>query len=874
MAMRLRWVACLVLIGAQGTADVVLHTDWAKLILADDGSVVSLTSKPDGIEYLAAPAHAFTLLIDGQEHPSQRIEPEGDSLKVAFEGTRVAAEFSVRQASEYIALTLRSLSDPVVQRVDLLRLHVKPMPRRGPWINIAYGDEYGVCLCGGTPNVNAVMSTVKQPPGIDMSTSAYAETGLEGATGVLIGCPEPQARFLDFMQVVEADLGLPPGAAGRKSDEISYSYMWVAPTVDTIDELIRWAKRGGFRMMLLSYTSFSKSCGHYEWTESFPGGMADLKAITDKIRAAGLAVGLHIHYNKAHKHDPYVTPRPDDRLHLSRSFSLAEKLDAVGDAIIVTESPEGCTRDDGRRVLKLGKELVEYTDYTVEAPYRFVGCTRGALGTQAVPHAAGAAVGLLDVDTWPIFIRFDQDTAIQDETAARIADICDGTGPYDMIYFDGAEDIHAPRWYHTSNAAWRVYRGIRPAPKVCEAAATSHFGWHMMTRSNAYDSVAPSAMKDFCRKAPCRTAPRRALDFTKINFGWLHGFSRSDGDHITPDVLEFVLSRGAAWDCPFSMTVSLQQLAANPLAEDCFDTIRLWEDVRIEGKLSPAQTEALKDLSGEHHLLVNEKGEHELVAIRPLDGVGQGRARPCYLFTREAEPGAAYALLAEPDSIELLADFPVERLKLMRPFGEELPLTEVAGKALIPVQSRRYLRFAGATTLEAGAVLQRAVPSLPPVVTHWLSAGDFAGRQGKMALGSEIGLKPRGAIGDVLVPNGPGDMTGATDWHVDYQFEAPTRSRWYMWARCWYEDTGSNSFFLSFPQVGRTKTRFGNTYVWHEWLWERAEAARLPEGTATFRLSVREALPGKSPLLDAICVTNDPRYRPTDEDAREALSDR
>ncbi len=218
-------------------------------------------------------------------------------------------------------------------------------------------------------------------------------------------------------------------------------------------------------------------------------------------------------------------------------------------------------------------------------------------------------------------------------------------GPYDMVYFDGAEDVHDPFWYHVANAQYRVYRLLKSPPPVCETAMSGHFSWHMMTRGCAYD-VAGQHIKSFCREISCRVAPIRALDFTRIEFGWIDRFYRDMG----PDVLEYVLSRGAAWDCPFSLRLLLKDGAAHPRADDCFDTIKTWEDARIAGKLTDAQHTMLKTLDPkeyeyvktwhavflpqwidawskkpfrdqEHHLFVNERGEYELVPIREVPAV-------------------------------------------------------------------------------------------------------------------------------------------------------------------------------------------------------------------------------------------------------------
>ena len=147
-----------------------------------------------------------------------------------------------------------------------------------------------------------------------------------------------------------------------------------------------------------------------------------------------------------------------------RPFTLTRDIDAHTTTIEVDENPNGSATAEGRRILRIGKELVCYTAFTTTPPYCFTGCERGHLKTRAAVHSHGAPAGLLDVDDWIKFIRFDQATDIQDETARRIAEIYNATGPYEMLYFDGAEDVHHPFWYHVVKAQYSVYRLLDPPP--------------------------------------------------------------------------------------------------------------------------------------------------------------------------------------------------------------------------------------------------------------------------------------------------------------------------------------------------------------------------------------------------------------------------
>jgi hypothetical protein len=296
------------------------------------------------------------------------VQASGDRLTVCFAQAGVTAVYKVTRRPQYIALELVELAGKDVHHIDLLRLTLKRPPYLGTWLNTAYDDRFGVCLSAGNLLTDAQME--QSPDRVTLKAGAERQSGLVGAKAVLVGCHEPGDRFLDTMEIVERELGLPSGAAMRRSPLVRYSYLWAAtPTPENIDRYVDWAKRAGLRMLLFSYTAFSRGAGHFVWNDSYPQGMADLKKVTDVVRRAGLELGLHIHYCKARKNDPYVTPVPDDRLHKERVFALAGPVDAAAPTIPVRENPAGCTLDKGRRILQIGKELIAYRDYSTEAPF-------------------------------------------------------------------------------------------------------------------------------------------------------------------------------------------------------------------------------------------------------------------------------------------------------------------------------------------------------------------------------------------------------------------------------------------------------------------------------------------------------------------------
>jgi hypothetical protein len=517
---------------------------------------------------------------------------------------------------------------------------------------------------------------------------------------------------------------------------------------------------------------------------------------------------------------------------------------------------------DLRRVLRIGGELIYYTSYTTTPPYQFYGCARGHLNTFTAPHSAGAITDLLDVDTWTIFIRFDQNTDIQDEVAARLGDIYEQAGPFDMVYFDGAEDIHEPRWYHYANAAKRVFQHFDPTPTICEAAANSHFSWHMMTRSNAYDSVAPEGMKDFCRTYPCSRAPDRALNFTGLDFGWLHGFGSSSVSYIGPDILEFICSRGTAWDCPFSMTASLSQLATNPLTEDCFDTIKIWEDARIGGYITDDQRAELKNLDQEHHLFINDSNEYELVAIDPVENLESAKFTRAYTFVRESEPANTYALIWPiMGELSIFVNADINDVSMFKPFGNEIELSITDGQIVLPLPDRRYVRFAGMGQAEVSDLLREAGSSSGKPTVLYTPAIEYDAKNTGMSLASTAGVDYSLSLtSDCITPS---QISGT----IDYRFSVPYAGSWKLWARMKHRDTSSNSLYAAPALSPEMKQTLGNSFIWDTWIWEQGPLFSIDEaGDFVLRLSLRENLV-KSPIVDVLCLTNDPDHRPDDPNA-------
>jgi hypothetical protein len=696
--------------------EVVIENGEMRLVLSHDGRAISLKYKPTGEEclekgtdtpvfaltehrpydnelFLTYPAKSRTFAADS-------IRREGNELKVGFEQIAYTATISLNITDDYIGFSLKALDYQIeafgvkrrteIDEFTLLQLPVKKRKYFGEWLNVVWDDHVAVNLLATDPYARIDGFTNKNYHILYAGMENRVKLLGVGAALITTG----KKSLLDRIDRLERDYKLPLGVESRRSEAYKYSYYELRNvTPQNIDEHISFAKLGGFRTMVIYYPDFATSMGHFPWRTEYPNGMTDLQMITRKIREAGMIPGFHIHYNKAARNDPYVSPVPDSRLNLVRMFTLSDTIDNQTSLLTVEENPEGCTMEDGRRLLKIGNELISYQKYSTAPPYQFSGCRRGELGTKINAVERGFKFGLLDVDTWPLFIRFDQNTSLQQEVALRIGQIYAEAG-FRFIYFDGAEDVPPPYWFTVSLAQLTVYNCLKPAPLFSEGALKSHFGWHMLSRANAFDLFRPGVIRQATQKYPMAEARYIAQDFTSVNFGWndyLAPDEKSAG--MQPDMYEYICSRGAAWDSPIALMGKLDQLKSHPRTPDNLEVIKNWEEARIQNFLTPKQKEELKNPAQEHILLLNESGNFELIPYEQVTNVANRSVDiRAFIFRRHGKTWVVYWHVRG----EGLLRIPVAagKLRLFEKPGKESSIQRDAWNyPVVPVGHRRFLLF-------------------------------------------------------------------------------------------------------------------------------------------------------------------------------------
>ena len=674
------------MIAASAAADVVLENRHVRLAVGDDAVVKSLVVKAGGEELVAA-GECMPLFSVTQErffnneiklaHPTMEttcracsVRREGDELTIGFELVPYKAKVRVNVADDYICFELAGftygLKDyqlgpqfpvpldmklPPVKSFRLLQLPLAGRSRFGEWLNVSWDERSAAAVVAAEPYTRI---RNERRNGFRI-LSADAERGLrlEGARAVLVA--SAKADFLACLDRMERDFGLPCGVAARKSDLFNSSVYWTADiTPENADRHIALARRGGFRMMLVYHTAVCDAPGDYAGiggyavSRAFGGDAKNVVGLLEKAKAAGMKVGLHVLHPFIGLDSSYISPVADHRLNLKRHFTLKRPLGTGAEDVYVEQNPAGAPENSKSRVLQFGGELITYSGFTTERPYRFTGIGRGYRKTRVVAHPAGQIGGLLDICEFGGEACYaDQETDLQDELADKIAAIYN-LG-FDFLCMDGCEGVNAPYEIHVANAQYRVWKKLVPRPLFTEGAAKAHFAWHHLSGANAFDVFVPDEFKAMIVRWPLHEAEELAQDFSRVSFGWwglwLPGERLNDGTATVgthPDMWEFGTSRAAAWDSPTTIQFTLEKAERHPRIADLMEVMRRWEDVRAGKWLTPSQKEALKSPTQEHHLYVNEKGEYELHEIEMLPSPENARNVRAFLFERAGRRVVAY----------------------------------------------------------------------------------------------------------------------------------------------------------------------------------------------------------------------------------------
>lgn len=671
-------------VSAAGPAIARLPTQWATFAIDASGSWCGLSRNPDGRDYLAPdqPAPVLSLRVGGKWFQPEHAEWESVAhrLKLHYHSNEWTATITTRLHVTHLSLELVSLQP--TNGVDLVLWG--PYPTRigemiGETIGVVQDREFAIGIQslnprtlggypteesdieagfsgddrGAYPNLPAELAKGQEYRGDTARTTpfgsvlqaycrnrfqdrvianwgherylakAYADGGVVGSRIALFGCPAAKAR--DTIGAIEVAEGLPhpllDGVWAKVAPGARTAYLIVDFSEANVERAIEMTRHAGLKY--LYHSSPFETWGHFVLKKSlFPNGWDGLRACAEKARQAGVRIGFHTLSNFITPNDAYVTPKPDPRLARIGESALTDSVDAEQKEIRVA-APEFFQKHTVMNTVVIDQELIKYSSVSTNAPWRLIDCQRGAWGTTASAHAAGAAVGkLLDHD-YKVFLT---DADLSQEVARRIAELCNVTGAA-QLSFDGLEGNWSTGMGQYGRTlftqAW--YDALTPQLRgqvINDASNPGHFNWHIYTRMNWGEPWYAGF-----RESQTLYRFKNQLYFERNLMPHMLGWFALRPETSVADA-EWLLARAAGFDAGFALAASLAstaQLAADPASAEAsrnfgavpaiLEAIRQWETARMSGAFPPVLQAQLRDNTREFHLSALKPGSWELSEI-------------------------------------------------------------------------------------------------------------------------------------------------------------------------------------------------------------------------------------------------------------------
>lgn len=581
------------------------QTEYVKWAISVDGRSVGWVDLRDQQDYCppSRPPVA-TVRKAGKYHAATAAKMEDGLLQLQFGDAGVQVVLRVTAKPAYVLVAVVSLAGDGAEELVLVDL---PLTLTGQ-----SGEPLAACALA--LNLKTNVQALPQPSS-RLRAVCYPRFGFAGAQVALIGCP-PDALRKTMQEVVSAAHELPksplggPWALGQPINQGSYLFNFADMSEDKVDGWIKLAKRLGMTQIDFHGGNSFRFGDCRPNPKTYPRGYDSLKAVIDRLHAAGIAAGLHTYAFFIAKDCPWVTPVPDPRLAKDATFTLAEPLTAEATMVPVLETTEKMSAITGFFVrnsvtLQIDDELITYTGVTKEAPFQFTGCRRGACGTRVAAHAQGARVHHLK-ECFGLFVP-DADSTLLAEVAGKTAEAYNRCG-FDMIYLDAldGEDILGGQengWHYGSKFAFEIFKRLEK-PALMEMSTFHHHLWYIRSRYCAWDHPTRSHKRFVDMHLEDNLRNRRM--FMPGEFGWwaLKNWSGAQGERTFPDDIEYLMGKCLATDTGMAMMgIDPGNVDQIPALPGLADIIRRYEDLRHSGQVPAAIKERLSQPGAEFMLI-------------------------------------------------------------------------------------------------------------------------------------------------------------------------------------------------------------------------------------------------------------------------------
>lgn len=604
------------------------HVVWT---IGADGRNLSFRDRKTGRDW-ANPGGsvAFFVRVGSEFVVPSKVRRDRNQLEVLFGDAQASAVFRVSESPEAIVLEVVEVQGPVEE----LTFGQIPLTLKGD-------ETEPVAVCTLARNLR---TNVPELPGASsiLRAIAYRHLGFEGASAAFV-TSTPRALRGALKRAVSAAPELPrspiggPWAMDSPDNKRSYLFNFGGLNATTAQKWTDLARALGATQIDFHGGVSFRFGDLVPNPETYPKGLSDLKATVDRLHTAGIKAGLHTYSFFIDKRSKYVTPVPDARLATARVFTLAEPVDETSDTLTVLEPTAGVTATTGfftsnSATLRLGEELITFREATQEPPYRFLGCTRGALGTRALRHEAGAKAHHLK-ELFGLFAPDPKSELFLEiiENTARVYNECG----FDMIYLDaldGSYILEGPEWawYHGARFVYELMRRLKKPP-IIEMSTFHHHLWCVRSRMGAWDAPR-TGYKEFVdmHRVVNRDCQRM---FLPSHLGWWGVFTWNgvQPERTFPDDLEYLMGKALADDAGVSFVHGFDPdtFPKSPGAQRYAQLIRRYEDLRKSRAVPPELRKRLGTPGEEYRLIDGPRGKRAFVPVNYHRVVMEGADSTC-----------------------------------------------------------------------------------------------------------------------------------------------------------------------------------------------------------------------------------------------------
>lgn len=558
---------------------ITLENEYVQYVIGSDGTNRHLIDKRTDTDHCAPSPFARISKAD-HTYDATGVSHTDGRLTVHFGDSGVRATIGVTTKEHHFILEVLSVTGDRVEEFTFLDLSFNPQ-----------SSFVGCALA-----LNLQTKVPELPgPNTHLQAACYPRFGFTGAKVALIGCPEGNLRRI-MQEVVDAAEDLPHSAIGgpRALDaEInrgSYLFNFGDLSEEKVDDWIGLAGSLGINQIDFHGGTSFRFGDCRPNPETYPRGLESLRAVTDRLHAAGIKAGLHTYAFFIDKNCPWVTPVPDPRLAKDATFTLTSPLASDDDTVPVLESTQDMSTTTGFFVrnsitLQVDDELITYTGISKEPPYAFTGCQRGACGTQPAAHAQGAQVHHLK-ECFGLFVP-DGESTLYAEVAARTAQAFN-EGGFDMMYMDAldGEDIVGGGengWHYGSKFVFEIWKRLE-RPALMEMSTFHHHLWYVRARMGAWDHPTRSHKRFIDIHCAANESCRRM--FLPAHLGWwsFKTWSGAQGEPTFPDDIEYLGAKCIGEGNGLSiMGVDPYTISEVPALPQLSAILKRYEDLRHAG---------------------------------------------------------------------------------------------------------------------------------------------------------------------------------------------------------------------------------------------------------------------------------------------------